>query len=184
MKCNLAIFDLDGTLFDTSNVNYFAYSEAMEEYNFNIDYSYFISECNGKHYREFLSKLTQNNDIIEQIHNRKKELYSYHLEKARPNIHLFNILKSLKNQYNISLVTTASKKNCFEILNYFDKYNLFDLILTHEDVRYVKPNPEGFIKAMEFFEIDANNTIVFEDSDVGIEAAKKLCTNIIKVEKF
>ncbi len=43
MKNKLAIFDLDGTLFDTKDVNYYAYKDAMSSLNYNLDYGYFVS---------------------------------------------------------------------------------------------------------------------------------------------
>ena len=61
---------------------------------------------------------------------------------------------------------------------------MFDLIISHEDIINVKPNPEGFIKAMEYFDIEPKETIIFEDSDVGIEAARNSQANVFVVNKF
>lgn len=55
----------------------------------------------------------------------------------------------------------------------FHVKGLFDLILTQEDIEKPKPDPEGFIKAMEYFMINSKETAIFEDSDVGIEAARR-----------
>lgn len=51
-----------------------------------------------------------------------------------------------------------------------DEY--FDLIYTREDVAKIKPNPEVYLKAMQAFNAKAEECIVFEDSLVGIKAAK------------
>ena len=50
----LAIFDMDGTLFNTNNINYYAYKEALDKYNVSIDYEYYCRFCNGRHYLDFL----------------------------------------------------------------------------------------------------------------------------------
>jgi beta-phosphoglucomutase len=47
------------------------------------------------------------------------------------------------------------------------------LILTQKDVLKPKPDPEGFKKVMRYFGVEPNDTIVFEDADVGFEAAKR-----------
>ena len=181
----LAIFDLDGTLFNTENVNYWSYSTALKEKNYNIDYDYYCKYCNGRHYKVFLPSIVKNNEeIIEYVHKRKKELYPEFLNKAIPNEHLFNIIKGLKEDYYLAVVTTASKKNTYEILEYFQKKDFFDLIITQEDIVKPKPDPEGFIKAMEYFNITPNNTIIFEDSEVGIEAAISSKASVFKVIKF
>ena len=58
------------------------------------------------------------------------------------------------------------------------------MILTHEDITQVKPNPEGFLKAMDYFKVDAKKTIIFEDSNVGIMAAEASCASVMIVDKF
>ena len=108
----LAIFDMDGTLYNTNDVNYYAYKEALAYHNLEIDYEYYCRECNGRSYKIFIPPIANyKEDIIEDIHNRKKELYSKYLDKVKINEHLFNIIEAIKQDYIIALVTTASKKN-------------------------------------------------------------------------
>ena len=121
---------------------------------------------------------------MEIVHKIKKNTYNRYLNVAKINTHLFNMLESLKKEYHIALVTTASQKNSKEILDFFNKRELFELIIAAEDVENKKPNPEGFIKAMTYFNINPEDTLIFEDSDVGIEAAIKSKANIFKVEIF
>ena len=89
LKNKLAIFDLDGTLFDTKDVNYNAYQNAikMVEIDVKIDYNDFCNLYNGKNYREFLPKIIP--DITEEqmknIHNFKKNIYTKYLDKAKKN---------------------------------------------------------------------------------------------------
>lgn len=182
----LIICDLDGTLFDTSMVNYHSYQKALQEFGFNgCDFEYFSTCCNGKHYSTFLPELSSDDkDILDQIHMKKKHYYFSFLHMAKENKQLFSILKSMKAEYKISLVTTASKENTYDILSFFKKIDFFDLIVTIDDVHFPKPSPEGFIKAMEFFNISSENTIIFEDSFVGLEAAYQTNANIFKVETF
>ena len=103
---------------------------------------------------------------------------------AKINENLFDMLQIIKDFYHIALVTTASEKNSKEILNFFNKKELFELIISAEDVKNKKPDPEGFIKAMDYFNVIPENTIIFEDSNVGIEAAVKSGANVLKVKKF
>lgn len=169
----LAIFDLDGTLFDTKDVNYHAYKEAISEFGYQIDYEYYCNYCNGRHYTDFLPQITTNNEeILTKMHKLKKIAYKKYLNKAVPNEHLFDLINLMNDKYYIALVTTASRSNCYEILEAFEVKGYFDLILTHEDITKVKPDPEGFLKAMDYFKVKKDNTIIFEDSDVGIKAAK------------
>lgn len=185
MKNKLALFDLDGTLFDTRNVNYHSYRQALEELGYTLDYKYFCDKCNGRLYREFLPEITDGKEeTLKKIHDRKKELYSSYLTKAIANNHLFNIARLIRDEYYLAVVTTASKKNTYEILNHFGYLDMFDLVLTHEDITNVKPDPEGFVKAMKYFNISSEDTIIFEDSTVGIEAARRSKANVFAINTF
>ena len=176
------LVDLDGTLVDTSGVNYMAYEAAVSLYGYHIDYVYFKNYCNGRHYLEFLPQLTTDDKkILEAIHQVKKELYKNYLNEARVNVQLVDILRTAresvdntgKRKCKTGLVTTASRKNTIELLAQYELLSLFDVIITQEDVIHKKPNPEGYIKAMDLLKIDAERVLVFEDSDAGIEAARR-----------
>lgn len=170
----LVIVDLDGTLFDTKDVNYHAYKDAITPYGYDMDYKYYCEFCNGRHYLDFLPQITTNDkDILTAMHKTKKTAYRNHLDKAVLNNGLVDIIRLMKLEYKTAVVTTASRENCYDILNQFDLIGLFDLILTHDDIKKAKPDPEGFLKAMYHFGVEPTETIIFEDSDVGLQAAAK-----------
>lgn len=185
LKNKLAIFDLDGTLFDTKDVNYNAYQNAirMTKIDVKIDYDDFCKLYNGKNYREFLPKVIPNisEEQLKKIHNLKKNIYQEYLDKAKKNELLFLMIEEIKEKFYISIVTNASKKNVEDILEKFSVKNLFDLLITQEDVENPKPSAEGFLKAMNYFNISKENTIIFEDSEIGIQAADKAEVDYVRV---
>lgn len=186
MNKKLAIFDLDGTLFDTQEVNYLSYKQALEKQGFNLDYEFYTKECNGKYYKEYLPLIIPNpsKELMETIHDLKTGLYKSNLYASKVNEHLFSIIESIKNEYYVALVTTASRKNCMDILNHFDKTKDFELIITHNEVEKVKPDPEGFFKAIEYFKVKSKDTIIFEDSPAGIEAAIRTGATVFTIAQF
>lgn len=178
----LIITDLDGTLFDTSKANYFSYKAALNQYGYELDYHFFKKKCNGRHYTYFLPEiLGENSMLVEKIHEQKKKLYLEYIHYAIPNSNLFDLLSMAKVKCKIALVTTASKKNTSELLCAFDKHKIFDLILTQDDINNPKPDPEGFVKAMDYFQISVKDTIIFEDSEVGISAANTVGADVVRV---
>lgn len=181
----LIMIDLDGTLFNTKEVNYLAYKEAIEPYGYDIDYKYYCEFCNGRHYLDFLPQITtQDKDVLSEMHKRKKMAYSTYLEYAKVNWALIDMVKACRDEYKVALVTTASKKNTYDILENFGLIELFDFILTHDDITKAKPDPEGFIIAMKKFGAKPEECIIFEDSDVGIEAAEKTGATVFVVKGF
>lgn len=184
MNTKLALFDLDGTLFDTREVNYYAYKDALKLYGVGLDKDYFETRCNGRHYTEFLPGIMGTTKYMEDVHRAKKAAYASNLGKARANRHLFGIIPALKDSYYTAVVTTASRQNTLDILSFFDCGYLFDYLVTQEDIVRVKPDPEGFYIAMEHFGIKAQDTIIFEDSDVGVQAAKNTGATVMVVKQF
>ena len=180
----LMIFDLDGTLYDTSAVNYAAYARAFQLYGYTLDYTYYCKVCKGCHYTSFFSALGIKKEEFDKIHNQKKSLYGQYVKKARENRALFDFVERLKDDSYLAVVTTASKRNCNELLQAFGKVSLFDLVLAQEDVQQLKPNPEGFLKAMVHFSMTPEKTVIFEDSMEGIQAARQTGATVFSVVQF
>ena len=184
-KDKLAIFDLDGTLFNTDEVNYHAYADAFGKYGVTLDHDYYVNECNGRHYKTFAPIILGGNlEHMEDIHELKKTKYSEYLKYAKINSLLFDVIRSIKDTYKIAIVTTASEKNVEDILSFFEVRDLFDLLITQEDISLPKPDPEGFFIAMEYYGVDSSRCIIYEDSDVGIQAARKTGASVLRVDKF
>lgn len=170
----LALFDLDGTLFDTNEVNYRAYKEALATFGFNFEHEFWYSNCIGRHYKDFLADMSITDEkLLKDIHRLKKNCYRNYLNYAKENRHLFEIIDLIKPSYYVALVTTASSQNVADILSTFNRTDTFDKIFTQEDVSKMKPAPECYLKVMDYFKVKPEDTIIFEDSDVGLAAADK-----------
>lgn len=180
----LAIFDLDGTLFDTSEVNFFAYRDALATFHVDLNRDFFVSKCNGRHYTEFLPIIMGSSKHMEEVHKLKKDTYVENLDKARVNHHLFEMINLMSQNYHIAIVTTASEKNTKDILHYFGYDELFEFMVSQEDITKVKPDPQGFLIAMDHFGATPEQTVIFEDSDVGIQAARATGASVMVVNQF
>ncbi len=183
-KKYLALFDLDGTLFDTGEVNFYSYKKALEPFGITLDKEYYVTKCNGRHYTEFLPQIMGSREHIEAVHKAKKEIYAVNLDRSRENTHLFKIIQAMKNTYYMAIVTTASRKNATDILRYFGYQDLFEYMITQENIAKPKPDPEGFNLAIKHFGVKPADTIIFEDSSVGIQAARATGAAVMAVNKF
>lgn len=173
MKECLALFDFDGTLYDTVPANYAAYRDTLERHGFTLDETYFKEQCYGRHYKDFLPPIIgPDRELLDVIHREKLACYPGQLNQVREHTALFDLLHALRPTHHTALVTTASKSGVMAILELFGRTGEFDLILTQQDIPKNKPAPDGYLMAMEHFGIPAERTIIFEDSESGIAAAR------------
>ncbi len=61
--------------------------------------------------------------------------------------------------------------------------DVFDHIICRTDVRHGKSNPEGYLKALEIFDVNPQEVLVFEDSIGGIKAAQDANIDCISVNQ-
>ena len=171
-KTKLAMVDLDNTLVFTMRANYEAYKRALGEHGFDFTFEQYAGDCDGKSYRSFLPGLVGGSaELTEAVHDRKIELYPECLTLAELNVPLADILRALRNEYYIALVTTATRRNVERILEHFELTELFDAVVTNEDVLHSKPDPYCYNMVIERFGVDRRSCIIFEDSPTGIAAA-------------
>ena len=63
------------------------------------------------------------------------------------------------------------KKTVIATMNAVGITELFETIVTQDDVKNSKPSPDLFLLAAEKMRVDPTKCLVFEDSKLGIEAA-------------
>ena len=172
MKHKLAMVDLDNTLVFTMEANALAYRRALAEYGFALSKEDYASRCDGRAYRDFLPEIMgADSPFIEAVHERKIALYGECLTAAEPNRPLLDILRAIKPDYILALVTTASRRNVEAVLERFELTALFDLVVTQEDVRRAKPDPACYNDLIERLGVDRADCVIFEDSASGVQAA-------------
>ena len=80
------------------------------------------------------------------------------------------------------IVSTSQKENITNAMRHLGIEGKVDGVLTSKDVSEPKPSPEAFLKAMSIVGVSPEETLIFEDSWVGLEAAKASGASYIKVE--
>ena len=80
-----------------------------------------------------------------------------------------------------TLATTASRTIVDRILTYYGWTNLFELVMTGDDVTNHKPHPECYLKILARLGTTCEDAVAFEDSETGVAAAKAAGINVIKV---
>jgi HAD superfamily hydrolase (TIGR01509 family) len=176
------ITDFDGTLVNTLMSNYLAYREAFESYNYQLSLDEY-KQCYGLRFDEFCNKMNIKQEDRKPIKELKKKIYPVYFSHLGLNLNLLNFIKAAHIVYGIKtcIASTATRENLYNVLRYFNIEEYFDIVITGENVSKGKPDPEVYLKAMNVLECEPDEAIVFEDSEVGCEAAENAGLNYIKV---
>lgn len=181
MKYNVYLFDLDGVLVNTDNLQFMCTLNAINEITNNDinKYDNIINIIKSTITTiEKLKKLCELNIInenqVNSIYDLKKQKADEHFSKLLIDNDKIELMKYLKNNNcKIGVITNGNKKSTNIILNKIGIEKYIDLIITNEDVTYPKPNAEPYLIAIKILNNnDKSNCIIFEDSEVGITSAK------------
>ena len=172
-----ALFDMDGTMFDTERLRFQTLKQASEELigqEFSDDY---LMQCLGLSARtaEELAKKFYGEDVpYAKIRKRADEL---ELESVRMNgvpikKGLIQVLERLrKSGLRMAVATSSRRAIAEEYLINANVYKFFDLLVCGDEVERGKPHPEIFLKAAQKLNLQPQQCLMFEDSENGICSA-------------
>lgn len=166
------ITDFDGTLVDTFEANFKAYQKAFASVGLSLTAERY-RECFGYRYDKFMDAMgIHDRKLSYAIKESKKEYYPLSFDSLRLNYALIDIIETFKERgCKTAIASTARKENLMNAINYLGIGHHFDLIFAGVDVKNGKPSPEIYLKAMTALNVKPEETLIFEDSQVGIEAA-------------
>ena len=171
------IFDLDGVLVDTKMIHYEALNLALEKFKFKkISINDHIKNFDGlptfKKLEILNKKIGLPKKEFSKINEYKQKITSKILKKKiKKNNKLINLFKFLHKDHKIAVATNAVRSTLNICLNKLELNKYIDYKLSNEDVNHPKPNPEIYLRIFLHFGVYPSNTLVFEDSHYGREAA-------------
>jgi len=187
---NTALFDLDGTIVETKPIVLKALRQILEEneLSFVNEEDYFIT--GGIDWKDIweavkiadapsLEKSTT--DLGDETHKRYIEL----LKEADLVVKegLWDLLYELREEkkFKIGLTTNSEKDIAEVVMEKLSLDDVFDFAIFGDSVKKKKPNPEMYKKSLKGLKSRPSETIVFEDSLIGSEAAAKIKLDLIIV---
>lgn len=174
-QLKLIILDFDGTLANTRRANALAYIAALGEYGITLSEDEYNAKFFGMRCMEFLRTLgiTEPTEA-QQIRKRKVELYPKFFDSVTLNTPLWEWCRSMQSTgVKLWIVSTGHIDNIRNVMRFLRIENMVDGILSGDDIATPKPAPDCFLKAMEIEGVSPSECIIFEDSEIGLEAAKR-----------
>ena len=176
-KISLVIFDLDGTLIDSTSEIGFVVNSALKKNGFPERSKEFYIKNIGSGIADLLQKsLPDANGNIKDVKKillEVKNLYSIHLnKKSKVFDGIYEILDFLKKE-NIQIAIVTNKLHqlairCVE--NYFNDYNI--ITIGAEDKFDRKPSPNATYEIINLYKVKPEASIFIGDSHIDIKTAK------------
>jgi HAD superfamily hydrolase (TIGR01509 family) len=186
---NLIIFDLDGVLIDSKEIHFNALNLALGEFGgrFIISRNEQDNIFEGLPTKAKLDILTKIKGLPSELHKSiwelKQEYTAKLFESTSPDpglISLFRMIKS--NGIKIAVASNSIRKTLDTCLNSLGIVQYIDYSLSNEDVEFPKPDPQIYSRCMEYLMVSAQQTVIFEDSDIGLRAAHASGARVEKVQ--
>lgn len=174
------IFDLDGVVTDTSIYHFMAWKEIAKELQ--IEFSEKQNEkLKGVSRKRSFEIILEEGGIAmgkekkEYYCQKKNKIYLSYINKLNENNILPGVKEFLEEARKKGYKTAlgSASKNAVLILERLGLKNRFDVVVDGTKVLKAKPDPEVFISGANALGIPYESCLVFEDSEAGIEAARK-----------
>ena len=164
-------FDLDGTLLFTEKANFYAYRDALADFNLNLTLDLFCSTA-GKDSRDFLKFLFPDlsHANISEVRKKKAKIYLELFDLVEVNKPMVEILRANQDKLT-AVVTNAKSHSAYTILKHFALSELVDEVFAGDLVKLGKPDSSIYLKALEACKLKPSEVVAFEDSDDGMNAA-------------
>ncbi len=167
------LFDCDGTIADSMPLHYIAWKAALAEWNCEFDEKLFYS-WGGKPVHEIISTLNERNGLdmpVEAVSKRKESLYCEMLPQLKPVPEVLEHIRAQHGRIPFAVVSGSRRNSVVSSLTALDLLDKFDTIVGAEDYTHSKPAPDAFLLAASRLGVAPKDCLVFEDTDLGIQAA-------------
>jgi HAD superfamily hydrolase (TIGR01509 family) len=167
------LFDCDGTIVDSMPLHYIAWKECLAEWNCVYEEDLFYA-WGGRPNYEIIRRLNEMQGLnmpIEEVAHRKEVLYLAALPQLRAIPEVIEHIEAQHGKIPFAVVSGSRRNAVVGSLTALHLLDKFDVLVCAEDYVHGKPAPDCFLLAAEKLGVAPGDCLVFEDTELGIEAA-------------
>jgi HAD superfamily hydrolase (TIGR01509 family) len=180
------LFDCDGTLADTMPAHYRAWLHVTGAHGIAFDENRFYG-LGGRPTRDILATLAREAGIdldLDHGVKQKEAAFLAQLDRVEAIDPVIDVVRRSRGRVPMAVVTGGYRSVCTRILEHVGIADAFDTLVASEDTSRHKPEPEPFLEAARRLGARPQRCVVWEDSDLGIEAARRAGMEWIDVRSF
>lgn len=171
------LFDVDGVVVESELLHCKTFNEILEPYGIHISESDWKTRFVGAGSKVIMKTLFQENDIHEDpapLIMQRRLLYKERVENGELHavpgfLDFYNSIQQAK--IPIAFVSSGHPVNLRAALTHLELFGKHPLIDVTK-VTHTKPNPEAYLLGAKTLSVTPHHCLVFEDSPVGVTAAK------------
>ena len=180
------LFDMDGTLIDDEKFTISSKIIEGKKYGYNVKREDVLNslgmskESSREHFKSIYG---EDFPVEELAHQRFVYIVKYMKEygiKLKPYVKKIIHFCS-KNDIKMGICTSTTREKVNEYSKYGDLFNNFDFIVTGDEIKNGKPSPDIFLKGLELAQVNKDECLVIEDSNIGVEASLNAGIEVIMI---
>jgi HAD superfamily hydrolase (TIGR01509 family) len=170
------LFDLDGVLVEARELHYEALNQALARFGYTIKRDEHLSTYDGLPTRKKLEMLTKQKGLPESIYDdiwKEKQKQTQRIIETtfERDGRIVEILEKLKQGgYKMAVCSNSIRETVELMLKKRGFADYMEFLISNQDVRFSKPHPEIFLRAMVELGVGPRECVVVEDSHHGREA--------------
>jgi HAD superfamily hydrolase (TIGR01509 family) len=167
------LFDCDGTIADSMPLHYVAWNKALGEYGCEFPEEVFYA-WGGMPTVQIVQTLSAQQAIAmnaEEVAHRKELLYYELLPQLQAVPEVLEQIELSHGRIPFAVVSGGNLESVTNSLTTLGLLDKFDTLVCSEDYTKPKPDPQPFLVAAERLGVAPQDCLVFEDTEMGIQAA-------------
>lgn len=179
------IFDCDGTLTDSMPVHFNAWHQTMTRYGIEFPESRFY-ELAGMPTDRIIRLLSNEQCVPVEVAKLAREKEAAFLELIhllRPIDIIVDVAVQFRGKIPLAVASGGFREIILKQLDIIGCAGWFNTVVTAEDTARHKPFPDVFLEAARRMQVAPEDCLVYEDADLGLEAARAAGMDWIDVRK-
>jgi HAD superfamily hydrolase (TIGR01509 family) len=167
------LFDCDGTIADSMPLHYVAWNKALSKWGCEFSEELFYA-WGGMPVAEIIATLNKQQGLtmpVEDVSNLKEALYYEVLPELKAVPEVLEHIEASHGHIPFAVVSGSTRESVTASLKLLGVLDKFDTLVCAGDYTKSKPDPEPFLIAAERLGVAPEDCLVFEDTEMGIQAA-------------
>lgn len=169
------IFDFDGTLADTMPTHFTAWDASLKRHGLALSEERFyeLGGWSTRRLAELLIEEAGSPLSPAQLVREKESEFQRQAKRIQPIVPVVEIARQHRGVIPLAVATSGLRSIITPILNELNLADWFAAVVTADDVVHQKPAPDLFLEAARRLNVEPSCCRVYEDTDAGIEAARR-----------